>query len=67
MTPSQFLPFNIFCSLLEGDEAEAQQAQSSSSQYIQRVWTCPACQQKMAVTLAEQLQHLAGGPSVRST
>jgi transcription initiation factor IIE alpha subunit len=55
------LPFNIkfFCSLLEVAEAEVQQAQSSSSQYIQRVWTCPACQQKMAVTLAEQLQHQA--------
>lgn len=45
--------------MLEGAEAESLQAQSSSSQYIQRVWTCPACQQKMAVTLAEQLQHQA--------
>ena len=46
-------------SLLEGAESAALQAQSSSSQYIQRVWTCPACQQKMALTLAQQLQHQA--------
>ena len=51
-------PYSVH-SLLEGAEAEALQAQSSSSQYIQRVWTCPPCQQKMAVTLAKQLQHQA--------
>ena len=45
--------------MLEGAEAEALQAQSSSSQYIQRVWTCPGCKQKMALTVAEQLQHQA--------
>ena len=60
--PSLFLPTCI-CqrtfSLLEGAEAEAQQAQSSSSQYIQRVWTCPACQLKKAMTISEQLQHQA--------
>lgn len=51
---------NSSCSsLLEGAEAEALQAQSSSSQYIQRVWTCPACKLKKPMTIAEQLQHQA--------
>lgn len=45
--------------MLEGAEAESLQAQSSSSQYIQRVWTCPACQLKKPMSIAEQLQHQA--------
>lgn len=30
-----------------------------TSQYIRKVWACPSCQSKIAVTLAEQLQHQA--------
>lgn len=30
-----------------------------TSQYIRKVWTCPSCQSKIAVTLAERLQHQA--------
>ena len=32
---------------------------SSDKPYIQRVWTCPLCKVKLAVNMAEQLQHQA--------
>lgn len=32
---------------------------SSEGSYMSRVWTCPLCQVKMAVNVAEQLQHQA--------
>ncbi|XP_064391101.1 probable ATP-dependent RNA helicase DHX34 [Halichondria panicea] len=31
----------------------------SSSDHISRVWSCPQCEQRLAVTLVEQLQHQA--------
>ena len=34
-------------------------ASSSESSCIQRLWTCPLCQVKLAVNVAEQLQHQA--------
>ena len=47
----------LLCSLLDDLSLEA--ATSSKESYISRVWTCPLCQMKLAVNLAEQLQHQA--------
>lgn len=32
---------------------------SSKASYMSRVWACPVCQVKLAVNMAEQLQHQA--------
>jgi hypothetical protein len=45
--------FEILFSLL--DEG----AQTSEASYLSRVWTCPVCEVKLAVNMAEQLQHQA--------
>ena len=44
------LPF----SLLDTSDSVAS---SALSQHLQRVWTCPCCLKKMAVSIAEQLAH----------
>ena len=47
-------PFSLY-SLL--DELEAGASSSSEASYMRRVWTCPVCEAKLAVNMAEQLQH----------
>lgn len=39
------------------DELEAGASYSSEASYMQRVWTCPVCEARLAVNMAEQLQH----------
>lgn len=45
-----------FYSLLEGPDMGSS---SSEASYMSRVWTCPVCETRLAVNMAEQLQHQA--------
>lgn len=47
--------FSLHFSLLD----ELESGSSSEGSYMSRVWTCPLCEVKMAVNVAEQLQHQA--------
>ncbi len=40
---------------MDGSAADS----TSQGSYMQRLWTCPVCEAKLAVNMAEQLQHQA--------
>ncbi len=48
-----------FVSSLQDESAATAAASSSMEQYLQRLWACPVCGLKLAVTMAEQLLHQA--------
>ncbi len=48
-----------FVSSLQDESAATAVASSSMEQYLQRLWVCPVCGLKLAVTMAEQLLHQA--------